>query len=73
MVSLREAFGWMNSIPSAPPVQGGRTILVAGLETVIETLPPQDAEFLSRRIRLLLIDRPEPMDGLRGCLRLLIT
>lgn len=42
VVSLREALGWMNSIPSAPPVQG-RTILVAGLETAIETLPPQYA------------------------------
>ncbi|MCK5230315.1 MAG: hypothetical protein KAR13_08620 [Desulfobulbaceae bacterium] len=56
VVSLRQALGWMNSIPSAPPLQG-RTILIAGLETIIETLPPQDAEeFLSRRIRPLLID-----------------
>lgn len=34
----------------------GRTILISGLETVIEIMAPQEAEdFLARRIRPLLI------------------
>lgn len=56
MVSLREFLGWINKIPSVPPVSG-KTILITGLETVIETMPLNEAEeFLTRRIRPLLIE-----------------
>lgn len=55
VVSLREALSWFKGLPAAPPVHE-RTILISGLETVIETMEPQDAEdFLIRRIRPLLI------------------
>ncbi|HYA42139.1 MAG TPA: hypothetical protein VEF34_12600, partial [Syntrophobacteraceae bacterium] len=55
VVSLREAMSWSVEIPAAPPVPG-RTILVSGLETVLEIMMPQDGEhFLTRRIRPLLI------------------
>lgn len=56
LISLRQALGWINSVPSAPPV-AGPTILISGLEAIIETMAPQNAEvFLSRRIRPLLIE-----------------
>jgi len=55
VISLREALSWTNGIPPVPPI-AGRTILVSGLETVLETMEPRDAEdFLTRRIRPLLI------------------
>ena len=55
VISLREALGWLKGIPENPPV-AGRTILVSGLETVIEVMDPQDAEdFLTGRVRPLLI------------------
>jgi hypothetical protein len=55
LVSLREALSWSKGIPAMPPVVG-RTILVSGLETVIETMAPENAEdFLTRRIRPLLL------------------
>ena len=55
VVSLREALGWARGIPAVPPIPG-RTMLISGLETVIETMEPQEAEeFLTRRIRSLLI------------------
>jgi len=55
VVSLREALSWSNEIPANPPVSG-RTILVSGLEAIIETMEPQGAEdFLMRRIRPFLI------------------
>ncbi len=56
IISLREALGWIKGVPSVPPVSG-RTILVAGLETMVETLPPEEVnDFLTRRIRPLLIE-----------------
>lgn len=56
MVSLREVLGWINNIPAEPPVPG-KTILITGMETVIETMPLHEAEeFLTRRIRPLLIE-----------------
>lgn len=56
VISLRQALSWAKALPAAPPVPGS-TILISGLETVIETMEPQDAEdFLCRRIRPLLID-----------------
>jgi len=55
VISLRQALSWMNGLPSALPVSG-RTILIAGMETLIETLPEGAAEeFLIRRIRPLVI------------------
>jgi hypothetical protein len=53
-ISLRQALSWSQKLPANPPVPG-RTILVSGLETIIETMEPQDAEdFLRGRIRPLL-------------------
>jgi len=55
VISLRQALTWSKGLPASPPVPG-RTILISGLETVIETTEPQKAEdFLSCRIRPLLI------------------
>jgi len=55
IISLRQALSWSKGIPALPPVDG-RTILVAGLETILEVVPPQDAEdFLTQRIRPILI------------------
>jgi hypothetical protein len=46
----------MGSLPSTPP-GARRTILVSGLETVMEILPPQEAhDFLVRRVRPLLME-----------------
>jgi len=56
VISLRQMLSWANGLPSNSPVSG-KTILISGLETVIETMSKQEAEdFLSRRIRPLLID-----------------
>jgi hypothetical protein len=55
VVSLRQALAWFKGLPDQPPVPGP-TILISGLETVIETMAPQEAEdFLACRIRPLLI------------------
>jgi hypothetical protein len=55
VISLRQALAWAKGLPANPPVTG-RTILISGLETVIETMNPLEAEdFLTRRIRPLLI------------------
>lgn len=55
VISLRQALAWSKALPAVPPVPG-RTILVFGLETVLETMEPQPAEdFLCRRVRPLLI------------------
>ena len=56
VISLRKALGWMNGIPDHPPVPG-RAIVISGLETIMETLPPRSAEeFLTHRIRSLIIE-----------------
>ncbi len=56
VISLRQALDWLKGLPSKPPVLG-RTILISGLETVLETLPPDEAnEFLVQRIRPFLIE-----------------
>lgn len=56
LISLRKMLSWSERIPPIPPVSG-RTILVSGLDTVIETIEPQDAEyFLTHQIRPLLIN-----------------
>ena len=55
-VSLRRALAWRKSLPPLPPV-AGRTIVIYGLETMIELLPPVDcAEFLATRVRPLVMD-----------------
>ncbi len=54
MVSLRQALGWMTEWPSEPPVPG-KTVLVSGLETIIEVMEPDEAEaFLRGRLRPLI-------------------
>ncbi len=55
VISLRQALYWAKELPAVPPVPN-RTIVISGLETVIETMEPQKAEdFLCGRIRPLLI------------------
>ena len=56
VISLRDALGWMKAFPSTPSVKG-KTIVVCGLETMIETLSDDEIDdFLVRRIRPLLIE-----------------
>ena len=55
VIPLREALSWMKAFPSVPPVDG-KTIVVCGLETMIETLPEGDIhDFLTRRVRPLIM------------------
>ena len=53
MVSLQEFLTWSGNIPDDPPIpKDSSTILVCGLETVMDTLSPEEAqEFLSRKVR----------------------
>jgi hypothetical protein len=54
VVSLRQALSWTKCLPAKSPVSG-RTILISGLETIIETQEPKETEvFLTHRIRPLL-------------------
>ena len=51
MVSLREFLSWRQEIPEEPPVRGN-TILVSGLEAILDTLPADEAEeFLRTKVR----------------------
>ena len=53
-VSLRTALSWLHGAPSPPAPRS--SILVSGLETLIQLLPPQNAhDFLLHRIRPLII------------------
>jgi len=53
-VSLRHALSWLTNLPSEPPVNS-KTILIMGLETMLEILEPTEAEdFLLKRIQPLL-------------------
>jgi hypothetical protein len=54
IISLRQALSWTTtSLPAEPP---GRSILISGLETILQTLPPQEThDFLLRRVRPLII------------------
>lgn len=55
LISLQEALSWLKKLPETPPVTG-RTILISGLETVIEAMAAEEAEdYLKHRIRPLLI------------------
>jgi len=56
IISFREALGWMKGFPAVPPVKG-QTIVICGLETMIETLPDDEIDdYLIGRIRPLLIE-----------------
>ncbi len=56
VISLRQALAWSKGFPANPPVTG-QTLLISGLETIIETMEPLVAQdFLTCRIRPLLID-----------------
>lgn len=56
VISLRQMLSWKTGLPTNPPVPG-KTILISGLETMIETMEaPEAEEFLTRRIRPLLIE-----------------
>ena len=56
VTSLRQLLSWTKGLPENPPVPG-KTILVSGLETIVETMASPEAEaFLSRRVRPLIID-----------------
>lgn len=51
-VSLRQALGWLNKLPDDPP---SASIVIYGLQTILEILPPEDANsFLLHRVRPLL-------------------
>ncbi len=55
VVSLCDALGWMKAFPPLPPVNG-QTIVICGIETMLETLA-EDAvdDFLIQRVRPLLM------------------
>ena len=54
MISLRHLLSWSQGFPDDPPVTG-HTLLVSGLEAIIETMEPPAAEaFLARTVRPLL-------------------
>ncbi len=54
MVSLCDALKWVKNFPALPPVEG-KTIVVCGLEAMVEILDKDEAEaFLEGRIRPLL-------------------
>ena len=45
IISLRQALAWLEGLPAEAP---GRTIVIAGLETVLDTGTPEQAEALLR-------------------------
>lgn len=49
MVSLRTALSWKHNWP-ARPCNGGDTVLVSGLETVLDVCEPKDAEDYLRKV-----------------------
>ena len=54
LVSLRQALGWIGNWPADAPGDGN-TVLVAGLEAVLEVMKPEEAEdFLRGRVRELI-------------------
>lgn len=56
LVSLRTFLGWHRQMPATPPVPG-KTVLVSGLETVLETFAAAEADdFLAQRIRPVIIE-----------------
>jgi hypothetical protein len=56
VISLRQLLSWTKGQPTNPPVSG-KTILISGLETIVETMESQKAfEILSHRVRPILLD-----------------
>ena len=56
MISLRTFLSWGKQWPASPPVSG-KTILVCGLETLLDTLTTGESdEFLVQRIRPIIIE-----------------
>jgi hypothetical protein len=56
LLSLREALSWLSAWPTEPP-SGSRTVLVGGLDTVLEVLSPTDAsDFVRRHVRPLIAE-----------------
>ena len=56
IVSVREVLGWMKSWPKSVP-NNAQTVLLSGLEAVIEVMSQQDAEeFLSTKMDAPLLD-----------------
>ena len=54
MVSLRTFFSWDRNIPTDAPVPG-QTVLICGLETVLDSLSEREAqEFLMRKVKPLV-------------------
>jgi len=63
LVSLRTALGWLKNWPAEPPGNGS-TVLIGGLETVLEVMGPQEAEeFLRERMRKLVCEFQSQWDG----------
>lgn len=55
LISLREAFSWLDNWPDAP-ANNGDTVLVGGLETCLELLTARDAEeFIRGDIRKFIV------------------
>lgn len=55
MVSLREFMSWKNA-PATPPFSG-KTVMVCGLDVVLDALSPDDAlDFLTMEIRPVIIE-----------------
>ncbi len=55
VVPLYDALGWMKDLPPLPPVNG-QTIVICGLETMLETLADDAVDdFLIQRVRPLLM------------------
>lgn len=51
LVSMREALGWMKAWPDKPP-GNGQTVLVCGIETLLDVMEPAEAEsFLKKRVK----------------------
>ncbi len=51
LVSLREALGWMSTWPDVSP-ENGSTVLVCGIETLLDVMQPAEAEsFLKTRVK----------------------
>ncbi len=56
VISLRQMLSWTKGLPENPPVPG-KTILISGLETIVETMETQKVdELLSRQVRPILLD-----------------
>jgi hypothetical protein len=53
VLSLREALAWLPTLPPEPP-DGVRTIIITGLQTVVDVLPLADAATVLARVRALI-------------------